>query len=158
MPVLQYLWKVLSNCLRNRVQLQAVTDILLQPQLDEHYSLSVNLLTMADFSIDLVHTLLESPSDALLLMDAALIVAQHHTLQREQFQYPAAVKDLVHLRIEAIPFHLDQSASAWHPSIGSIRSCHIDSLLTLCGTVVRTGSVTMMESHKVFACSRCHSR
>ena len=83
MPVLQQLWKVLSNCLRNNVQLQAVTDILLQPQLDEHYSLGVNVLTMADFRIDLVHTLLESPSEALLLMDAALIVSERDTLERE---------------------------------------------------------------------------
>lgn len=133
-------------------------DMLLQSHLDEHYSLVVSLLSLADWSTDLVHTLLESPTDALLLMDAALVVAQQHVMQQRQLQHPAAVKDLVHLRVQSIPFHLDQSASAWHPSIGAIRSCHIDSLLTLAGTVVRTGSVTMMESHKVFACSRCHSR
>ena len=139
-------------------QLQSVMDMLLQSHLDEHYSLPVSLLSLGDWSTDLVHALLESPTDALLLMDAALVVAQQHVMQQKQLQHPAAVKDLVHLRVQSIPFHLDQSASAWHPSIGAIRSCHIDSLLTLAGTVVRTGSVTMMESHKVFACSRCHSR
>lgn len=91
-------------------------------------------------------------------MDGALVVAQQHILQNQELQCPAVVKDLVHLRIVSIPFHLDQSNAAWYPSIGKIRSCHIDKLLTLSGTVVRTDTVTMMESHKVFACSRCHGR
>lgn len=138
--------------------LQGVMDILLQPEINEHHSLCINLLNLATFNTDLVDALVQSPSEALMLLDIALLAAQQHVLQKHSLQAPAVVKELVHLRLEPLPFHMDQSASAWYPAIGAIRSCHIDRLLTLSGTVVRTGAVTVMESHKTFACSRCHNR
>ena len=137
---------------------QSVMDILLQPDLHEHYSLGINLLSLASFSTELVDALLQSPSEALMLLDIDLVAAQQHVLQKHALQAPAMVKELVHLRLESLPFHIDPMAAAWYPAIGAIRSCHIDKLLTLSGTVVRTGAVTMMESHKIFACSRCHTR
>ncbi len=116
------------------------------------------MIQLAAFDVGLAETLIEQPLETLLLLDKAAVVAQQKVLQEHQAQGSLSVKGLVHVRIWGMPFHLDSESSSIFPDIASVRSCHVDKLLTITGTVVRTGSVTMMESHKLYECTRCHDR
>ena len=131
---------------------------MLNPELNEHYSVYINLLQLASFDIALAEILVAKPYDILLVLDKAAVEAQQKLVQQHKSQSPVTVKGLVHVRVHGLTFHLDDTASAAFPGIGSVRSCHVDKLITVSGTVVRTGSVTMMESHKLFECTRCHDR
>lgn len=115
-------------------------------------------MQLAAFDIGLAETLIEHPGETLLVLDKAAVSAQYKVVQENQTQSALSVKGLVHVRVWGMPFHLDHTAASVFPGIGSIRSCHVDRLLTVSGTVVRTGSVTMIESHKLYECTRCHDR
>lgn len=108
--------------------------------------------------MELTVALCDHPKEMFMLFDQAALTAQQQTIQQEQSQAVFIVKDLVHVRVWGVPFHLDMQASSLYPSIGSIRSCHVDKLITVTGTVVRTGAVTMIESHKLYQCVRCCAR
>lgn len=137
---------------------QELVDLVLKTEMNEHYSVCINVMQLAVFDTGLAEKLFESPTETLLLLDAAVVAAQQKVVQQYQPHGPVSAKGLAHVRIWGMPFHLDPAATALFPSIGSIRSCHVDKLLTVSGTVVRTGSVTMIESHKLFECTQCHDR
>ena len=131
---------------------------MLKTEINEHYPICINMMQLVAFDIGLAETLLEHPKETFLLLDKAAVAAQQKVLQEHQSQGALSVKGLVHIRVWGMPFHLDSTATSEFPNIGGIRSCHVDKLLTVSGTVVRTGSVTMVESHKVYECTRCHDR
>ena len=138
--------------------LQDLVSLLQKPATNEHYSLRINILSLVNFDVDLAEALCERPTYTLLLFDKAALTAQQQIVRQEHLEGFAAVKDLVHVRLWGVPFHLDHQSSSLYPSIGNIRSCHVDKLITVTGTVVRTGSVTMIESHKLYQCARCYAR
>ena len=138
--------------------LQDLITLLQKPATNEHYSLKFNILALVAFDVNLAEALCERPTETLLLFDKAALIAQQQIVQQEHSQAVLAVKDLVHVRVWGVPFYLDPQSSSLYPSIGSIRSCHVDKLITVTGTVVRTGSVTMIESHKLYQCARCYAR
>ena len=144
-------------------KLQELLSLVLKPELNEHYSLHINLLQLSNFDIALAENLVVHPCQFLLILDRAAVQAQQRVAQQHQSQavrFSLTVKGLVHVRLYGLTFYLDDTPAAKpeFPSIGSVRSCHVDKLITVSGTVVRTGSVTMMESHKLFECTRCGDR
>ena len=138
--------------------LQDLISLLQKQATNEHYSLQINILSLVNFDVNLAETLCERPTETLLLFDNAALTAQQQIVQQEHLEAVAAVKDLVHVRLWGVPFHLDHRSSSLYPSIGNIRSCHVNKLITVTGTVVRSGSVTMIESHKLYQCARCYAR
>lgn len=139
-------------------EMQELVNLVLKPELNEHYSLQINTLHLCNFDICLVQTLLAHPYNALPAFDRAAVEAQQKVVQQHQSPKCVTVKGLVHVRVHGLTFYLDGTAALLFPGIGSIRSCHVDKLITVSGTVVRTGSITMLESHKMFECTRCHDR
>lgn len=139
-------------------RLQELVQLVQKTEINEHYSICINMMQLAAFDIGLAETLIEHPRETLLVLDKAAVSAQHKVVQKHQAQSALSVKGLVHARVWGMTFHLDHAAASVFPGIGSIRSCHMDRLLTVSGTVVRTGSVTMIESHKLYECTRCHDR
>lgn len=137
---------------------QELVQLVQKTEINEHYSICINMMQLAAFDIGLAETLIENPRETLLVLDKAAVSAQYKVVQEHQTQNALSVKGLVHARVWGMPFHLDHMAASVFPGIGSIRSCHVDRLLTVSGTVVRTGSVTMIESHKLYECTRCHDR
>lgn len=137
---------------------QDLLSLLQKSATNEHYSLRINILALVNFDVNLAEALCERPTEILLLFDTAALIAQQQIEQKQQSQAVLTVKHLVHVRVWGVPFHLDPQTSSLYPSIGKIRSCHVDKLITVTGTVVRTGSVTMIESHKLYQCARCYAR
>ena len=135
-----------------------MVSLLQEPPTNEHYSLCINILAIVNFDVNLAEALCERPTETLRMFDKAALMAQQQIEQQEHSHAVIAVKDLVHVRLWGLPFHLDHHSSSLYPSIGNIRSSHVGKLITVTGTVVRTGTVTMIESHKLYQCARCYAR
>uniref|UniRef100_A0A164VRU8 Probable DNA helicase MCM9 n=1 Tax=Daucus carota subsp. sativus TaxID=79200 RepID=A0A164VRU8_DAUCS len=68
----------------------------------------------------------------------------------------ASVKDYVHVRINICGSPLEFPET--FPSIGRVRVKHRGILLTLKGTVIRSGAIKMVEGDRTFECRRCKHR
>ena len=61
------------------------------------------------------------------------------------------LQDLVHAR----PRNLPQCGELWKPTVSSIRSADLNRLLSVKGTVIRTGQVKMLHSERTYTCAKC---
>lgn len=66
-----------------------------------------------------------------------------------------ALKGNVHSRLYGLPYSLDPTPNILNPGIAKIASMHLGKLITVPGTVVRTGAVKMFEAQKIFQCTKC---
>jgi DNA helicase MCM9 len=66
-----------------------------------------------------------------------------------------SLKQVVNIRLHGLPYSLDPKPHALNPTIGRIGSSHIGRLITVCGTVVKTGPVKMFEFQRLMRCNRC---
>ena len=86
------------------------------------------------------------------LFDLAIVKAQErvHDLRQSMFDVikPAY---LVHAR----PRNLPQCGELWKPTVSSIRSADLNRLLSVKGTVIRTGQVKMLHSERTYTCAKC---
>ncbi len=140
--------------------------VLRAPNAEEHYGVPISCIQLADSELQLLQAMMAAPKDVLDLLDESLAEAQGvvcqklHTINRQQEQqqqqeqskkasYPPVPKDRVHARLHSLPFSLDPTHGPFNPPIGSIGARHINRLISICGTVVRTGAVKMFESHQV---------
>ena len=86
------------------------------------------------------------------LFDEAIVKAQErvHDVRQSMFDVikPAY---LVHAR----PRNLPQCGELWKPTVSSIRSADLNRLLSVKGTVIRTGQVKMLHSERTYTCAKC---
>ncbi|KAK3027460.1 hypothetical protein RJ639_041066, partial [Escallonia herrerae] len=68
----------------------------------------------------------------------------------------ASVKDFVHVRVNTTGSAIDCPEA--YPSIGHVRVKHRGILLTLKGTVIRSGAIKMIEGEREFECRKCKHR
>ena len=104
--------------------------------------------------------LISTPRTMLPFLDAALLKAQTALLQRPlPDRHLLILKENVHARLVGLAHFLDKaSPNKISPSIGDISSAHIDKLITVRGTIVRTGAVQLLESRRLYECTRCKHR
>ena len=119
-----------------------------------HYSVSVNLL-------DLLHTkpvigtlLLHHPAMLLDYFNEALEEAQRSIMEHHDDQNFMSVKKSVHVR----PHHLPRCAELWKETVSSIRAANINSMLSVSGTVIRTGQTKMLQYKREYECAKCAHR
>ncbi|KAK9824018.1 hypothetical protein WJX72_006994 [[Myrmecia] bisecta] len=137
---------------------QALEELLLQPDPEAHYAIPVSLLDLAHINYGLAESLLQTPKPVLRCIDAALLQAQHQLMQGHPRKAHMAIKERVHARLASLPHSLDSRAGGASPSIGNIRSVHVNKLLTVSGTVVRSGAVQMLEAQRLYECAKCKHR
>lgn len=66
-----------------------------------------------------------------------------------------SLKPHAHLRLFNLPYSLDPKPHALNPTIARIGSSHIGRVITVAGTVVKTGPVKMFEHQRVMRCKKC---
>ena len=87
-----------------------------------------------------------------------------NTAMQSMIQYPMAknsicsVKENVHARLIGISTFLDRRFRRVSPGIDDIGAAYIDRLITVRGTVVRTGEVKLLQSRLLYECGRCKYR
>jgi DNA helicase MCM9 len=119
-----------------------------------HYSVSVNVLDLLQENLALGTLLLHHPQDLLERFDAALVVAQEQVMSNHDDVHFMAVKESAHAR----PHHLPRCRELWKETVSSIRAASINTLLSVSGTVIRTGQIKMLQSRREYRCVKCEHR
>ncbi|XP_020255866.1 probable DNA helicase MCM9 isoform X2 [Asparagus officinalis] len=131
--------------------------ILLSPDPVLHYSLIVDFAELLESDPPLAHDLFSRPSHLLPKFDQAARISQGVVLDgSKDLEKSAVVKEFVHVRINVSGSPLECPET--FPSIGKVRVRHRGVLLTLKGTVIRSGTVKMIEGEREYQCSRCKYR
>src|SRR3989338_5568317 len=66
---------------------------------------------------------------------------------KEQYK----LKTFVHVRLHTLP----QCSDVTKTSVRSVRSCDANRLISVSGTVIKTGPIKMLEYKKIFVCRKC---
>ncbi|XP_071931099.1 probable DNA helicase MCM9 isoform X3 [Coffea arabica] len=130
--------------------------IILSPDPRLHYPLLVDFAELLDDNPTLAHLLFSHPAEYLLVFDEAAIWAQKVIFKDLKQWDNASVKDYVHVRINVSGSPLECPET--FPSIGRVRVKHRGILLTLKGTVIRSGAIKMIEGEKIYECRNCKHR
>lgn len=136
-----------------------ISSILLSPDSRLHYPLHVDFAELLDFKPDVAHLLFNQPTKILTKFDEAAMRVQRIILPEElkfKGQENASLKEYVHVRINSSGSPLEFPET--FPSIGRVRVKHRGILLTVKGTVIRSGAIKMMEGERVYECRKCKHR
>ncbi|KAF6204872.1 hypothetical protein GE061_019036 [Apolygus lucorum] len=115
---------------------------------NSHYSVLVNFVTLFETCTTLGDGILSQPTALLPLCDKALIEAQQKVKERLQM-CSLVVKINVHARIFALPVCPELYKSVFP------RNEDLGSFLRISGTVVRRTMPKMLEYKKTFLCQKC---
>ncbi|KAJ9707451.1 hypothetical protein PVL29_002468 [Vitis rotundifolia] len=117
-----------------------------------HYPLHIQFAELMNDDPPRAHLLFSQPLQYLRLFDSAAFLAQRAIL--EEFDWVnASVKESVHVRINISGSPLEFPET--FPSIGRVRVKHRGILLTLKGTVIRSGGIKMIEGERKYECRKC---
>jgi DNA helicase MCM9 len=127
---------------------------------EQHHSFVLHFDDLVQFDSALSHIVLYHPRLILPIIEESLMELQFALYQHPSFEEKwgrrAQVKSHCHVRLVSIPSISELSK----PTIGTIRSQEVSSLIQICGTVVRTGAVRMLEVSKQYECQnpKCRYR
>ena len=118
----------------------------MSPAAEAHVGMPVSLTEIVCELPEIGASLLKEPRRWLEGMDAALVTAQHQML--EHHNTDGVVKEYAHARIYGPPGLL-------HGCEKPVCSDTVDSLVTMTGTVAKTGVVHVLECRKLYECQTC---
>ncbi|XP_060167896.1 probable DNA helicase MCM9 [Lycium barbarum] len=121
-----------------------------------HYSLYLDFAEIIDDNPTLSQFIFAKPTHYLPLFDQAALWAQKVIWADIKQCESASVKDNIHVRINISGSPLECPET--FPSIGRVRVKHRGILLTIKGTVIRSGAVKMIEGERIYECRRCKHR
>ncbi|XP_043698152.1 probable DNA helicase MCM9 isoform X1 [Telopea speciosissima] len=121
-----------------------------------HYPLHIDFAELTQDNPPLSHLLFSQPTNFLPLFDKAAYLVQKDVFVDLKGWDDASVKEFVHVRINISGSPLEFPET--FPSIGRVRVKHRGILLTLKGTVIRSGSVKMIEGERKYMCRKCKFR
>lgn len=145
-----------------------IESVLLSSDHRLHYPLYVDFVELMEHDSLLAHEILNYPTEYLPLFDQAARSAQELVCEEvkkvwelesrsQGFECPApSIKEFVHVRIEICGTIFDNPDFC--PSIGRVRVKHRGILLTLKGTVIRSGATKMIEGERMYECRKCKHR
>lgn len=131
--------------------LEKIDEILISFDTTIAYSLEVNLLDLLDFNQQLGTLLIHQPEQLMPLFADALSAIQQHQIKTSEDRYSMILKPCVFPRLVVPP----TCESVCKPNVSSIRSSDVGSLVSVRGTVIRTGLIKMLESQREYECSKC---
>ncbi|XP_058087341.1 probable DNA helicase MCM9 isoform X2 [Magnolia sinica] len=127
--------------------------ILLSPDPLLHYPLIIDFAELTEANPSLAYLLFSQPTQFLPLFDEAAHLAQDTMFKGIKDRNSVILKDFVHVRINISGSPLEFPET--FPSIGRVRVKHRGILLTLKGTVIRSGAIKMIEGEREYQCRKC---
>ncbi|KAJ8754804.1 hypothetical protein K2173_012728 [Erythroxylum novogranatense] len=118
-----------------------------------HFPLYVDFAELMDELPRLARLISSQPTEYLRHFDLAALWAHKIVLKNLNFDERGYEKKFIHIRINVSGSPLECPES--FPSIGHIRVKHWGILLTLKGTVIRSGAVKMFEGDRMYRCRKC---
>ncbi|KAK8508536.1 hypothetical protein V6N13_130687 [Hibiscus sabdariffa] len=131
-------------------QLRSIT---LSPDPKLHYPLFVDYAELMDVDPPLACLVFANPTDYLRFFDQAAILAHKRVLEDMVLHEKGVEKKFIHVRFNVCGSPLEFPET--FPRIGRVRVKHRGILLTLKGTVIRSGAVKMYEGQRTYQCKRC---
>ena len=115
----------------------------------KYYTFICSVIDIAHINASLAYSLLHYPNLLLPIFNDALLTSQESLFKTLVEATNFSVKRFYFIRISNLPPIYEYSRT----SIGQIRSFNDShALLQVCGTVVRTSSVRLLEKSKVYQC------
>ncbi|KAL8097456.1 hypothetical protein AgCh_030548 [Apium graveolens] len=133
-----------------------LSSIILSPDPSLHYPLLLDFAELLDSNPSLANLLYNQPALYLPKFDEVALRAQKHVSISKFNKKNASMKNYVHVRINICGSPLEFPET--FPSIGRVRVKHRGILLTLKGTVIRSGAIKMVEGDRTFECRKCKHR
>uniref|UniRef100_A0A7N0VE45 Probable DNA helicase MCM9 n=2 Tax=Kalanchoe fedtschenkoi TaxID=63787 RepID=A0A7N0VE45_KALFE len=118
-----------------------------------HYPVEVDFAILLDYDADLAQLVYARPARYLRMFDDAAVWAHVIMLGDFKGNENASRKSFIHVRVNVSGSPLEFPEN--FPSIGKLRVKHHGILLTLKGTVIRSGMVKMMEGDRQYQCGAC---
>ncbi|XP_059486449.1 DNA helicase MCM9-like isoform X2 [Neocloeon triangulifer] len=117
----------------------------------QHYSVTVNFISLFETNYDLGDGLLSSPSEYLQICDKVLIDCQALVIsqQPDEIRHQFTTKSKIHTRFSSLPACPELHRTAFP------RNEDVNSFLRVTGTVVRTSVAKMLEFQRVYRCKKC---
>jgi DNA helicase MCM9 len=125
----------------------------------KHHSISINMLDLMWENAALGTLLLHQPTKLQQLFDDAVLEVQDRHLQalqeaRDSDAMFMTIKTLCHARMHQLP----RCAQLCKPTVSSIRADDINRLISVSGTIIRTGAIKMLQSRREYTCAKCKHR
>ncbi|XP_048231858.1 probable DNA helicase MCM9 isoform X2 [Ricinus communis] len=118
-----------------------------------HYPLFIHFAELMDENPLLSHLVFSQPTEFLRHFDKAALWAHKIVLKNLDFGEKGIEKKFIHVRINVSGSPLECPET--FPSIGRVRVKHRGILLTLKGTVIRSGAIKMYEGERMYRCRKC---
>ncbi|XP_037491168.1 probable DNA helicase MCM9 [Jatropha curcas] len=118
-----------------------------------HYPLYIDFAELMDENPELAHLVFSQPTEYLRHFDQAALWAHKIVLNNLNFGEKGIQKKFIHVRINVSGSPLECPET--FPSIGRVRVKHRGILLTLKGTVIRSGAIKMYEGERMYRCRKC---
>ncbi|KAL9413814.1 hypothetical protein AB3S75_042328 [Citrus x aurantiifolia] len=131
-------------------QLRSIT-LSADPKL--HYPLYIDFAELLDEDPEIAHLVFSKPADYLRFFEDAAIWAHKIVFDELKSCEKRVEKKFIHVRINVSGSPLECPET--FPSIGRVRVKHHGVLLTLKGTVIRSGATKMYEGERTYMCRKC---
>lgn len=141
-------------CIRLRA-LRDVTALLLDSaRLEDHTSLFISAQDLIDFDPTLGHSLIHFPRLLLPVLKAAVIDVQGSLHRHPKFELKYKTKGTIKKQVNMRVINIPPLPEINKHTISDIRANDFEQFIQLTGTVVRTGSVRVLEVSKEYQCTR----
>ncbi|XP_059447392.1 probable DNA helicase MCM9 isoform X2 [Corylus avellana] len=130
--------------------------IALSPDPNLHYPLYVDFAELLEDDPPLAQSVFSQPTEHLRFFDDAAVWAHRIVLGDLKGCESGIEKKFIHVRINICGSPLEFPET--FPSIGSVRVKHRGILLTLKGTVIRSGAIKMYEGERWYICKKCNHK
>lgn len=128
--------------------------LILSPDSRLHYPLFIDFAELMNDHLQVSQLIFAKPANYLPKFDYAAISAQRLILKdSEGGGSTSTVKENVHVRVNILGSPLESPET--YPSIGKVRVKHSHILLTLKGTVIRSGAIKTIEGERRYECRKC---
>ncbi|CAI0401926.1 unnamed protein product [Linum tenue] len=152
MPELDYAKAMAEFLIRHHSR--QLRSIVLSPDPKLHYPLHIDFAELFDENPPVASLVFSQPAEYLLHFDKAALWAHKIVLENLDAGEKGTEKKFIHVRINVNGSPLEFSVDTF-PRIGHVRVRHRGILLTLKGTVIRSGAVKMYEGERMYRCRKC---
>lgn len=124
--------------------------VLLEPDDTLHYGVLIDVMELLEVDPELGNLTVSHPTQSFESLGQALQMLQSILIEEGAGQQ-TIFKPLVHARVIRLP----KCPKHFKANVSAVRSRDVGNLVSLPGTVIRTGTVKMLEFAKEYECSKC---
>ncbi|KAJ3206028.1 DNA helicase mcm9 [Dinochytrium kinnereticum] len=138
--------------LRSPEYLDQILDIMAHTDTSSHFSVQFDMVQYSEENSYIHHLIVARPLEILAILDNAVLNMQHEMMKVYSEEKRLSVKRNVHVRCVGV--HNVEQCAMWEVP----KSAEVGRLIQFEGTVIRTGSRKMINTTKIYQCTKCNGR